>query len=54
MIFYSCVRAGPKVEQEELTVIARNQETNQIIGAMVTDDFCYRATGRIAAPWWQL
>jgi GNAT superfamily N-acetyltransferase len=30
---------GPKVEQEELTVIARNQETNQIIGAMVTDDF---------------
>ncbi len=30
---------GPKVEQEELTVIARNQGTNQIIGAMVTDDF---------------
>ena len=30
---------GPKVEQEELTVIARNQDTNQIIGAMVTDDF---------------
>jgi predicted N-acetyltransferase YhbS len=29
----------PKVEQEELTVIARNQDTNQIIGAMVTDDF---------------
>jgi len=30
---------GPKVDQEELTVIARNQDTNQIIGAMVTDDF---------------
>jgi len=30
---------GPKVEQEELTVIARNQDTKQIIGAMVTDDF---------------
>lgn len=30
---------GPKVELEELTVIARNQDTNQIIGAMVTDDF---------------
>jgi hypothetical protein len=30
---------GPKAVQEELTVIARNQETNQIIGAMITDDF---------------
>ena len=30
---------GPKVEQEELTVIARNQETRQIIGVMVNDDF---------------
>ena len=28
-----------KAEQEELTVIARNQDTNQIIGAMVADDF---------------
>lgn len=26
---------GPKTEQEELTVIARNQDTNQIIGAFV-------------------
>jgi len=26
-------------EQEELTVIARNQETGQIIGAMIADDF---------------
>jgi hypothetical protein len=30
---------GPKMVQEELTVIARNQETKQIIGAMITDDF---------------
>ena len=30
---------GPKAVQDELTVIARNQETNQIIGAMITDDF---------------
>jgi len=30
---------GPKAEQEELTVIARDQDTGQIIGAMITDDF---------------
>jgi len=30
---------GPKAVQDELTVIARDQETNQIIGAMITDDF---------------
>ncbi|MFI3198370.1 MAG: hypothetical protein QX196_08625 [Methylococcaceae bacterium] len=30
---------GPKLEQETLTVIARNQESRQIIGAMVSDDF---------------
>ena len=30
---------GPKAEQEELTVIARDQKTDQIIGAMITDDF---------------
>jgi ribosomal protein S18 acetylase RimI-like enzyme len=30
---------GPKLKQEELTVIARNQESKQIIGAMVSDDF---------------
>lgn len=30
---------GPKVEQEKLTIIARNQKTDQIIGAMVADDF---------------
>ncbi|MGZ5029839.1 MAG: GNAT family N-acetyltransferase [Methylobacter sp.] len=30
---------GPKAVQEELTVIARHQENNQIIGAMITDDF---------------
>lgn len=30
---------GPQAVQEELTVIARNQETNQIIGAMIMDDF---------------
>ncbi|MFZ2313506.1 MAG: hypothetical protein WAV82_12905 [Methylobacter sp.] len=30
---------GPKAVQENLTVIARDQETNQIIGAMITDDF---------------
>lgn len=29
----------PKVEQEELTVIARNQDSKQIIGAMIADDF---------------
>ena len=29
----------PKLEQETLTVIARNQESRQIIGAMVSDDF---------------
>ncbi len=30
---------GPKAQQEELTVVARDQETGQIIGAMITDDF---------------
>jgi len=30
---------GPKLEQEKLTVIARNQESKQISGAMVSDDF---------------
>jgi hypothetical protein len=30
---------GPKTMQEELTVVARNQDTKQIIGAMITDDF---------------
>jgi len=30
---------GPKMEQEELTVVARNQDTKQIIGVMVNDDF---------------
>ena len=30
---------GPKVEYEELTVIARSQDTKQIIGAMIADDF---------------
>jgi hypothetical protein len=30
---------GPKTQQEELTVLARDQETGQVIGAMVTDDF---------------
>ena len=30
---------GPQAVQDELTVIARDQETNQIIGAMITDDF---------------
>jgi predicted N-acetyltransferase YhbS len=33
------LRWRPKAEQEELTVIARNQDTNQIIGAMIADDF---------------
>lgn len=33
------LRSSPKEEQEELTVIAKNQETKQIIGAMVADDF---------------
>ena len=33
------LRSRPKAEQEELTVIARHQDTNQIIGAMVADDF---------------
>lgn len=32
----------PKAEQEELTVIARNQDTNQIIGAMIADDFAIK------------
>lgn len=30
---------GPKASQEELTVIARDQDTGQIIGAMINDDF---------------
>jgi ribosomal protein S18 acetylase RimI-like enzyme len=30
---------GPKAEQEELTVLARDQETGQVIGAMLTEDF---------------
>jgi hypothetical protein len=30
---------GPKAQQEELTVLARDQETGQVIGAMITDDF---------------
>jgi GNAT superfamily N-acetyltransferase len=30
---------GPKARQEELTVLARDQETGQVIGAMITDDF---------------
>ena len=30
---------GPKAEQEQLTVIARDQKSGQIIGAMITDDF---------------
>ncbi|MCL7421867.1 MAG: hypothetical protein M8364_13275 [Methylobacter sp.] len=29
----------PKLVREQLTVIARNQETQQIIGAMISDDF---------------
>jgi ribosomal protein S18 acetylase RimI-like enzyme len=29
----------PKLAREQLTVIARNQETQQIIGAMISDDF---------------
>src|SRR5262249_34725496 len=29
----------PKTQQEELTVLARDQETGQVIGAMITDDF---------------
>jgi hypothetical protein len=49
---------GPKVGQEELTVIARNQDTNQIIGAMVTDDFAIeppeemRCLGNNFEPMW--
>src|SRR5258708_7561398 len=30
---------GPKAQQDELTVLARDQETGQVIGAMITDDF---------------
>jgi hypothetical protein len=30
---------GPQAVQNELTVVARDQEANQIIGAMITDDF---------------
>jgi hypothetical protein len=30
---------GPKAQQEELTVLARDLETGQVIGAMITDDF---------------
>src|SRR5262245_23030485 len=30
---------GPKAQQEELTVLARDQETGQVIGAMIADDF---------------
>ncbi|MGR9000192.1 MAG: hypothetical protein ACU88J_14255 [Gammaproteobacteria bacterium] len=38
---------GPKLEQEELTVIAREQDTNRIIGAMVTDDFAIEPPGEM-------
>jgi ribosomal protein S18 acetylase RimI-like enzyme len=30
---------GPKAAQEELTVLARDQETGQVVGALLTDDF---------------
>src|SRR5262245_22628975 len=30
---------GPKAHHEELTVLARDQETGQVIGAMIADDF---------------
>jgi hypothetical protein len=30
---------GPKAQQEGLTVLARDQGTGQVIGAMITDDF---------------
>lgn len=30
---------APKAQQEELTVLARDQETGQVIGAMIADDF---------------
>ena len=30
---------GPKAQQEELTVLARDLETGRVIGAMITDDF---------------
>ena len=33
------LRCRSKAELEELTVIARNQDTRQIIGAMIADDF---------------
>src|SRR5262245_40427935 len=29
----------PKAQQEELTILARDQETGQVIGAMIADDF---------------
>lgn len=38
---------GPKVEQEELTVIARDQKTDRIIGAMITDDFAVEPSENI-------
>lgn len=38
---------GPKMVDEELTVIARNQETNQIVGAMITDDFAIEPPAEI-------
>ena len=30
---------GPKAAQEELTILARDQETGQVVGAMLTEDF---------------
>src|SRR5436305_1792130 len=30
---------GPKAAQEELTVLARDRATGQVIGALLTDDF---------------
>src|SRR5215470_1823830 len=30
---------APKAQQEELTVLARDQETGRVIGAMIADDF---------------
>ena len=41
------LRWRPKGDHDELTVIARNQDTHQIIGAMVTDDFAIEPPEKI-------
>ena len=38
---------GPKAQEEALTVLARDQQTGQVIGAMIADDFASVLPGGI-------